>query len=121
MECELKKPDKLKRPNAADKTASAETTALETLATLRLVAQQHVAELEQELALAQQTDPLTPRSSSERERSVRSLRTLLKIIEEISELEIRFKNADSKNNRNELDDKQRQDLARRIKALRHRN
>jgi len=93
---------------------------LETLVKLRKIARQYVSDLEDEL----NTKPdrgATAQSSSDRERSVRSLRTLLKIIEEIVELENRFAPAVDEDNRKDIDNKQRQDLARRIKALKTRD
>jgi len=88
---------------------------LETLASLRKIARQYVSDLENEI---NRKDDI---SSSDRERSVRSLRTLLKIIEDIVELENRFIPSADEGNRKEIDSKQRQELARRIKALRTRD
>jgi len=90
----------------------AQSAPLETLVKLRKIARQYVSDLEGELSKFSSEN--TTASSSDRERSVRSLRTLLKIIEEIVELENRFTPVADEDNRKEFDIKQRQDLARRI-------
>ena len=101
---------------ATHETTETQTAPLQTLEKLRNIARQYVADLEDELA--GQTSCSSGQSSGDREKSVRSLRMLLKIIEEIVELENRFIPALDEDSRKEIDHKQRQDLARRIKALR---
>ncbi len=86
---------------------------LATLQKLRAIAQQYVSDFEKEVRA-----PSSASLSADREKSVRSLRNLLKIIEEIAELEERFKRTGSDGDKKEIDDKQRCELARRIEALR---
>ena len=104
----------------AEVLPEAQLAPLETLVKLRRIARQYVSDLEGELSKPSAGNAIAS-SSSDRERSVRSLRTLLKIIEEIVELENRFTPVADEDSRKEIDIKQRQDLARRIKALRARN
>lgn len=89
---------------------------LATLETLRKAARKHVVEFEQDLN--GQTDQ---HSLSDRAKSVASLRTLVKIIEEIAELEERFKRSGEIASEQEFNGKQRRGLAKRIEALRRRN
>lgn len=89
---------------------------LATLETLRQAAGKHVAELEKELDA--QTEPQT---LANRAKSVASLRALVKTIEEIADLEKRFKRPRGDADQLGIDDKQRQDLAKRIEALRCRD
>ncbi len=89
---------------------------LATLEKLRVIARQYVSEIERDLRVV-----AGKRTSADREKEVRSLRTLLKIIEEIAELEERLTKTDDKVGGQEMNAKQRDDLARRIKAIRRRN
>ena len=112
-----------KNMNTRSSELSTETP-LKTLGRIRKISRQYVSELDDELRNSSELDSskTTPvKSASERERSIRSLRTLLKIIEEIAELETRFKPSRGKSNRKEIDSKQRLDLARRIKVLRQKH
>ncbi len=92
------------------------SSSLQTLIKMRKVAQYFVSELDDELN-SQQDD----RSSSERERGIRSLRMLLKVTEDITRLEDHFAKISAGEDKKEIDSKQRQNLARRIQALRGRN
>ncbi len=89
---------------------------LATLQKLRVIAQQYVSDFEKDVRA-----PSSENLSADREKSVRSLRNLLKIIEEIAELEERFKRTGSDGDTKEIDDKQRRELARRIEAIRSRD
>lgn len=61
------------------------------------------------------------RPLSERVKNVALLQTLVKTIEDIAKIEERFNRAREHANVQELDGKQRQDLAKRIEALRRRD
>jgi len=119
---------KSEKPNSVatsqSRSGKAAQLPLATLKRLRKIARQYVRELENENKRID-SDAVkgnqVAHSAAERERSVRSLRTLLKIIEEIADLEARFKSIAGKTGRKEIDHKQREELARRIKALRCKN
>jgi len=89
---------------------------LATLEKLRLIVRQHVSEMERDLRVS-----AGKWTMADREKAGRLMRTLLKSIEEIAELEKHFKKTDSSPDDKEIDSKQRRDLARRIQALRRRN
>ncbi|HFC05521.1 MAG TPA: hypothetical protein ENJ55_07425 [Rhizobiales bacterium] len=89
---------------------------LPTLDKLRALARRYANELEKEAETGK-----SDQSSTDRERSVRTLRNLLKTIGEINDLEARFNQAQNLDDRKDIDSKQRFDLARRIKALRDQN
>ena len=85
---------------------------LETLAALKRIARKAVAGLE-----ASSAQPAASVSSADRERNVRSLRTLLKTVEEITAMENQIRQQKSDEETPRFDDKKRQQLAKLIAAL----
>jgi hypothetical protein len=90
-------------------------TAKMALAKLKVIALGHIDKLEDGLA---ETDP--PASIPDRERDIRSLRILLKVIEEINRLEQQLADTGQKASKKkaaEFDDKRRAELAQRLAVL----
>ena len=85
---------------------------LATLAALKRIARKAVAGLE-----ASSAQPAASVSSADRERNVRSLRTLLKTLEEITAMENQIRQQKSDEETPRFDDKKRQQLAKLIAAL----
>lgn len=92
--------------SAASKTPEAMLSGLDDLAARQLLA------LESAMAISG-----TDISCADRERNVRSLRNLLKIIEEINLVRSKLKDKHNDDTALQLDAKQRQELAKRIAAL----